>query len=97
MLPEIIEIILLYVEINTVKSFALSNYYFYQLISNSMWWRQRTNQDEILISYSVSAIEGCHDLSHQHYPTSVKNCTIQPWINTYQYAWEAKIKAINTY
>ncbi len=96
MLPELLELILQNVHINTVKSFALSNHYFYKLISKKNWWVKRIMYDDLEIISEISDIENCHLLSHQHYPASIKHYTIPQWINNYNESCIAKMNAIHT-
>lgn len=97
MLPELLELILLNLDINTVKSFALSSHYFYKLISKSTWWDQKSKHDSIVLVTQINDIENCDNKAHQHYSTSNKNhYKIHQWIKDYQLALIAKNKAMNT-
>ena len=97
MLPELLELILLDVYIDTIKSFALSNKHFYQLISHPRWWSRRSIYHQLHMWTSVTMIEGCQNPVHQHYPSSNKNYTIQQWIDEYHVHLTAKKNAVNTF
>ena len=97
MLPELLDIIVLLCDLDTIQNFSLSNQYFYNLISHGQWWKQKSINDQIPVVFSVSDIVDCQDHTHQHYPSSNRNhFKIKDWINYYKECQHAKIKAINT-
>ncbi len=96
MLQELLELIILAVDIDTVKSFALLNQYFLKFINNPKWWEQKFINHDLLYTNVCTAMV-CHNASHQHHPASNKNhYTIQNWIDYYKNIVIAKTKAINT-
>ncbi len=96
MLPELLELILLDIDINTTKAFSLTNHYFNQLIRSHSWWEKRTRYDKLIITVEVCDIGHCQLASHQHHLKSIKNYTISQWINYYHESRVAKTNAINT-
>lgn len=97
MLPELLDFIVLKCDVDTIKSFALSSKYFYQLMSTPKWWNQKSIHDDIAIIDQIYEIKDCHDPQHQHYPSSDKShFNMYHWVKYYKQCYQAKIDAINT-
>ncbi len=96
MLPELLDLIVLLCDVDTIKNFVVSKH-FYQYIGTTQFWHKKSKHERIHLVLNISKIENCQDPQHQHFPSSDKShYNIHNWINYYKQCSHAKIQAINT-
>ncbi len=94
MLPELLDIIVLLCDVDTIKNFIVSKH-FYQYIGTKQFWIKKAKCEDIYMATKIDRID-CQDIKHQHGYIDKSHYNITDWINYYKLCSQSKIHAINT-